>query len=112
MLGNNYYRIYQVDYLGDEYYSDLRVVNFEGQVQTRIYPNPTAQNLTIELEQNANENHTLEIIDALGRILKTDTLLKGTYLHQIAVTDLPNGTYILRMTSKNGTSSIQQFIVK
>lgn len=111
LLGDNYYRIHQIDYLGDEYYSDIRVVNFEQKVQTTVYPNPTTNNLTVELSQNASNDYTIEVIDALGRVINSQTLPKGNYIHQIDVSNLTNGTYLLRMISKNGKATTQQFVV-
>jgi len=51
LTGDNYYRLAQTDYLGDLYYSPVRVLNFEmAATDINIYPNPAQQNINISLE--------------------------------------------------------------
>ncbi len=62
-----------------------------------LYPNPASNSIVIKGLQN-NTTYTIEIIDALGRILKTQKIL---FLNEelVDVTDLNSGIYYLKIGS-------------
>jgi hypothetical protein len=62
-----------------------------------IYPNPANEMVTIALNQNGLVNH-VELIDLAGRVLKSESWNNGSEV-QINVTDVPNGYYIIQLTS-------------
>lgn len=59
-----------------------------------IYPNPTKGNFSIEIAKNS----TLELFDIMGRQQLKTTLLKG--INTIDVSNLSNGTYLLKVVTK------------
>lgn len=61
-----------------------------------IYPNPVKETLNIDIEGNA----TVEFINALGKIVKTTSLVNGS--NTINVSDLNAGIYAIRVKSANG----------
>lgn len=62
-----------------------------------IYPNPASNNLTVSVTGNKNEKGTIEIIDALGRIVLTQPY-NGTR-QEVNVVQLPAGVYQLQYTN-------------
>lgn len=69
-------------------------------IQATLYPNPTDGRFTIELEQ-ACTNATLYIFDQVGRIVFTQTALKGQTLS--VQTGLPDGIYLLELKTEQGS---------
>ncbi len=65
-----------------------------------IYPNPVADLLFIRSEQALNE---LEVIDAVGRVIKCSAIKSATNEYFIPVKDLPAGSYTLKTGSKATT---------
>jgi trimeric autotransporter adhesin len=90
--GINYYRIKQVDYDGQSSYSDVFSVMYEtdgGDV--RIYPNPVASEVTVEVFQ------PMEVIvtDILGKLLHKQTVNKEN--NALDVSGMPSGLLIFSL---------------
>ncbi|MFK7757784.1 MAG: T9SS type A sorting domain-containing protein [Flavobacteriales bacterium] len=66
-----------------------------------LYPNPTADKLTVSLK-GINTEVSFEIVSDLGQVVKTGNLFKSSEV--IQVSDLAKGVYTLILTSKEGTS--------
>lgn len=92
----SYYRLKQMDTDGAYEYSDI--ISLERKVDNAaalvVYPNPTREAITFELGGTALERYTFQLIDPLGRVLKSWDKLEGT-THSISVEDLSNGFYTL-----------------
>ena len=61
------------------------------------YPNPVNDQLTISSQANAKEQVNINIYDATGRIVYSS----GMNQKQISTSNLPNGVYILKISSIN-----------
>lgn len=75
-----------------------------------IYPNPTTENLSIQVEEVVWVGASVEIIDANGKLIYTSPLLLGPNvldLQSIAV-----GAYALRLRRINGAYSVATTIIK
>jgi photosystem II stability/assembly factor-like uncharacterized protein len=71
--------------------------------QFSIYPNPTSGILNIDLK---NTNTVIQVMDIQGRMLKAINFdRKG--IHQLELSDLPDGMLIIRMVSPNGEKSFK-----
>ncbi|MBR2647305.1 MAG: T9SS type A sorting domain-containing protein [Sediminibacterium sp.] len=76
----------------------------------KLYPNPVHQELTIQTSTNTNNPIELRIINASGVIIKTlAPILERKALIKVAVGDLPNGLYILQISSGDTSQSLQFF---
>ncbi|MDR6302205.1 M4 family metallopeptidase [Mesonia maritima] len=74
----------------------------------KVYPNPTNGLFTIE--SNSNENVTVEIIDLLGKKVRSaHSISKGT--NKMNISDLNSGIYMLKFNS-NQHQLIKKLIVK
>ncbi|MCS7076756.1 MAG: T9SS type A sorting domain-containing protein [Bacteroidia bacterium] len=71
----------------------------------QIYPNPVCNTLNIQLISNTTQKVTIELLDLLGKKLHVDnyTVGQGVYVISKDTNLLPNGTYILQLTTTNET---------
>lgn len=87
-IGVNYYRIKQVDYDGKYSYSDIASVRYDGNGETKIFPNPTSSEVTIATLEPAS----IQIFDVYGRVLSKQEIQEGQ--NTINLAELPTGILI------------------
>ena len=66
-----------------------------------LYPNPSTNQITLELSEAIKETTAIQIKNTLGQIIKTIPLTKGNKQLEIDVSDLPKGFYFVQMQSGN-----------
>jgi len=102
--GYNYYRIKQVDKDGAFSYSPARLVRFSINVQNlvRIYPNPAADFIMVELPQNMRtENTIVNIIAANGSVVDHIRVpANSNALIRFQVRKLARGAYTVHINSQ------------
>jgi hypothetical protein len=77
----------------------------------RIYPNPTKDQFTLEMNFPAGDNPVeVQMLDVLGREILQNSL-SGTGRYAFPVSGLPSGTYIISIRSEWGISN-RRLIVK
>jgi hypothetical protein len=106
LSGVQYYRLKMVDNDGSFAHSRVRSLSFDGNASS-IYPNPTSDFLMF----NASLSKTVksvEIINANG-----NTVHKGTSVPAsgINVSQLPEGLYLIKITSKDGGQYVQKVLI-
>jgi len=69
----------------------------------QLYPNPSANELTLEFEQNNSENTLLEIKNLLGQTLYSETFKTniGKQTKNIDVSLFQNGVYFIKLKSQD-----------
>jgi hypothetical protein len=78
-----------------------------------LYPNPATTSTIIDFNLTAKEDITVDIVDVLGKVVKTETKLgleSGDHSIVLNTSDLNNGVYFMNLRS-NGTISTQRFVV-
>ncbi|MBS4042485.1 MAG: T9SS type A sorting domain-containing protein [Chitinophagaceae bacterium] len=79
---------------------------FNGIKIINLYPNPTFGNISLNVRSavNGNINALIEVFDVYNnrRILKTVTLANGNNFIQVNSSILPQGVYLIKITSNNG----------
>lgn len=75
-------------------------------VPIEIYPNPSTSGIKIHCQTNIT-NASVTILDLQGKLVLTQTFVPEEL---IPVSDLENGTYILRLEVDNRTVSYERFI--
>lgn len=102
-FGTSYYRLKQTDFNGDFTYHSLHAINFYKSTTTRVFPNPTKGNLTVEL---SNASTSLSLINMLGKEVNVSIIKTGTQ----AVIDLSNlkqGIYFLSLQNESAQETIR-----
>ena len=68
-------------------------------VKIKIYPNPTSEMVNIRFDSPVEEEFVLNILDAQGKIIKTDKIELAMSEKQINFQDIPSGIYYIRLIS-------------
>ncbi len=93
-----FYRIRQIDFDGNEQYSDVLTVNLNKNINENpvVYPNPFSNEILI----NTNEPLLMNIIDIRGNIIIQKQIIRG----EVITTDFVYpGIYFLELTGNSGT---------
>jgi len=72
--------------------------NLEVPVKVTIYPNPASEIVNIQFESATDKEILLYLLDAQGRLVKTDKIEATTIDKAVNLQDLPAGIYYLRLT--------------
>ncbi len=108
-VGYLYYRIKQIDTDGSFTYSKIVLLNNKsGNSGFVIYPNPAGNTISISAADFVETRAVIELYDAVGRLLVSKTMSLST--EEINTSLLPDGTYLLKILSKDYSSS-QKIIV-
>ncbi|MEM7572322.1 MAG: T9SS type A sorting domain-containing protein [Bacteroidota bacterium] len=89
--GNNFYRLRQVDFSGEEQLSEVRMVSFGSSTSAglTLFPNPTVDQVYLD----GFAGGEVRLYDLQGRLIKSLELTPGAPL---SVEELLPGTYLLR----------------
>jgi hypothetical protein len=102
LQGDDYYRLKQLDHDGQESFSPVRHLYFDGESSLAIslVPNPHSSNFTLRL-RGAGQSATaqLQLVDALGRIVwqANEGLQQGSLSRRIETQHLQKGFYLLKI---------------
>ena len=111
-VGNNLYRLKQVDKDGKFTYSKTININIDYQVKALLYPNPVLDILTVKLKAGHAENVSLRITDLLGKqVFSTNKAGLGSSEIKVDVRSWKPQFYILMLyNSKDEIVSTQKFV--
>lgn len=110
-----YYRIKQADFGGHVSYS--KVVTARLSVSNmnvlRIRPNPVSGVLRWEYQVSVSQDCQTEIVDITGRVLGKMKVhaQAGVHPYTMDISRLSRGTYLLRITGKDGSVQTEKFII-
>ncbi len=76
----------------------------------KVYPNPTEDKLTIELDQPLHDKATLRLYDQSGAIVRRYEWPRQAQKLQVSLSGLSNGIYWLELD--DGTQTLRQKVVK
>src|SRR6218665_2837011 len=87
--GKNYYRLEQQDFDNKKTYSPVKMVAFEKLISVNVYPNPVADILTVQNDEN--NKVVLQITDMQGKLVKQIILPSGKTM--VDLHTIPSGSY-------------------
>ncbi len=96
----NYYRLRQVDFDGKETVYKTVSVNFGKNTTTKVYPTVAKDKINVEISGDYGVTDLL-VVNLLGQVVKSQKLQNTEGVTPINISDLPNGSYIMRIVSKN-----------
>ena len=105
-IGDNYYRIKQVDFNGDFNFSHVVPVTLDGNNTNPlllIYPNPVTDLLNIQLSDYEQGEYSIEIYNDLGQMIYTKSIMISNETEIYQINREPNmisGFYIILTNSK------------
>ena len=95
-IGVNYYRVRAVFRNGDSRITQERQVIFNDLADYAVFPNPTATDFSVNLEQVAGKAVTITCYNAMGRAVRIEQIDEATATpYRIPVQDWTEGTYYL-----------------
>jgi len=103
--GDNYYRLWQVDYDGTRSVSEIVLDNCQdleaGDPDVLAYPSPFGGELTIELENFDNRPAIIEINDMLGKLVYMEKVEspQNSYYTVLNLGHLPPAAYNVRVST-------------
>jgi hypothetical protein len=74
----------------------------KGGYEVRIYPNPTQDLLKVFIKTPVEEDIKLTLVDVTGKTINTQWVPSGTREMEVRVKHLPEGMYMLSVTSTKG----------
>ncbi len=119
IIGNNFYRLKQVDFDGTYQYSKVITVSFNKQVghKLKVYPNPISANnaFNIKLESSADSGDAQVIIyDMYGQQLYTEAInvIEGLNEMRLDANQFPSGVLIVNVQFENGKTISQKLLIQ
>ena len=116
LIGNNYYRLKQLDVDGNYKYSNIAMIKFDEtsalSIQS-VFPNPAVEFTEINLFSKYSGKCNIVLYDEAGRKINrfAKQLINGNNSININTTCLSKGIYIINMTTDNGLSVSTKLIV-
>jgi endonuclease I len=96
-----YYRLKMLDADGKFNYSKTAAIRLNGFNGAFVYPNPTSNKLTVQLQEALTGNGSMIVSDMTGRIIKKYNLSAQQATINIDASQLPSGRYFIRIISKD-----------
>ena len=112
-VGNNYYRLKQVDKDGKSVYSDIVYLKFslsDAPMILGIYPNPVKQVLNLAIQTGTSSKLSIIITDITGKTVLQQTLANTLSIVNLNVANLAKGMYTIKMVDGSNEMSSQLFI--
>jgi hypothetical protein len=113
MHGVNYYRICQIDLLGNIIDSKVAVVILRNDPdEILLYPIPTGDYLNLMVNRNDDQFCILNVYDSQGKLLLASPLnfIRGSNYFGMETASLPSGNYILQIVNPDGSFIQKNFI--
>ncbi len=107
LKGTSYYRLKQVDFDLNYTYSNIEVIeNNTGNYSLTAFPNPTKNDITIDL--STVENYEIELLNNIGQKIMTNYNENSGQV-KLSMEDLPEGLYFVNVKT-GGTTQVLKVI--
>lgn len=99
--GTNYYRLRQVDFDGSSTYHKVIAVDFNGESENTLAINQSLEEVSVQFRA-PNAAGQLVLVDAMGRIIRTQKFEEKVQSARISIHDLPKGFYVVQIRQTDG----------
>lgn len=100
MVGQNYYRLKQVDFGGTFEYSPVQAVMVEPKNEIQVYPTLAVDELTVTFPAEVAEEAIISIYDMHGALVFED-LLQESSQHKVTLPQIAAGQYLVQVVNGN-----------
>lgn len=112
VTGANYYRLQMMDRDGKYAYSPVKVVRGAQIKGYSVFPNPARDYVNLSLGVDAPSELTVRLVSSSGVILQERKYNQGAGTTvSIPVFNYPTGNYVLTITGKDGSSSVNKVLI-
>ncbi|MDF2436872.1 MAG: hypothetical protein K0Q95_1248 [Bacteroidota bacterium] len=94
------------------YTSTAGIAYEESKVKVIIYPNPASDILMVQSKFAGKTNKKVELIDELGRVIKTEMLYQGSTMCYFDLQTVYAGIYLVRVTDGNSVQTSKVIVGK
>lgn len=111
--GYSFYRLTIVNLDGSTSLSNVVVLEREPRVSVNIYPIPTDDELTIEVETEEAQNGTVSIYNIAGAKMKDLNIELGDVgfgVFKIDLANIPQGVYMMVLVLDDGSTTVERII--
>lgn len=109
--GNAFYRVEIINDGEHMLYSDAKLMQRFAKTQNfLIHPNPIADQLTIEANDNVQTATKIEVMNLQGKLVELIKIGEGEINKTLSFGHLNSGTYLLRMSYNNGQREVIKFV--
>jgi hypothetical protein len=114
VAGNYFYRLKMNNVANKESYTHIAKVSHECQNGFTVFPNPTSGTLIVQYAAAQDQIATIDVYDIVGKQVKTISLnaRQGINHHEIDLSSLAQGLYIIKLTQDNQTNFTKVNVVK
>jgi hypothetical protein len=93
-------------------FGSCRVMNPD--LNASLFPNPTKGMVTLEYNSSADAKYVLQVTDIAGKVIQSTELnsASGINRHQIDLTEVEKGLYMIFLTGENGERIIEKIVVE
>ena len=80
-------------------------------VSVNVAPNPAPSHFTLQLNEPLQQQATVEVLSSYGQLIAQQQLEAGQLQQQWNTSDLPTGTYLIRVNIPNQQPLMKKFVV-
>jgi len=110
-IGENFYRIQLIFNDGTNRYTEIKEVTWNELTDFELYPNPAANVVNINLAEVAGQDVEIRTIDQLGRTVSVEQTQATVTPHQLNVSDLKNGRYMVLVIADGKKPVAKQLVI-
>lgn len=115
MVGNNYYRIRQVDKDGTSKYSNTVYYRLTiDKTDVSVFVNPFGSNITLDFLSERNQVFSVRVFDNMGKtvINQQVTIAKGSVRKTFPASSLNRGMYVIQVIDDKGETMYTEKLIK
>lgn len=93
--------------------SSVGIDELNSSIMVNLYPNPASENATVDAYLENAEEAEITLLNTMGQLVQTVQLGNSIALtHTFNVSELPAGTYFVKISTTSGLNQMKRLIVK